>query len=429
MNGAESVFLDLTPLNAATCFYLAVVLAVALFFKFNRLLSVRNLDILTLFAVMPGFLLLIESNGRSWWGYLWLMGGSVYFLVRCLLDLVLERRPALSPNLSFGGLMWLAGALAVGLVAAPIRQPEGPSNSGSPPPVKDVSTEVQKVSGAPTPVVERGLTLLCHLSIVVGLILIGWRHFDDLPSGAAAATLYLLLPYAYFLMPWALLRSGRWDHALAMALMVWSVFTYRRPILAGAFLGAAAGCVFFPLWTLPVWLSFYRGRGMGRFASAFLLTAGVCLAVIGVVFWINNQWPSKIQPLWKEPTWLPWFYDPDLHSFWQDKGWWAYRIPVFIVYLAFVFATLFWPAPKNLAHVLALSAAHLIGIQFWYPDQGGVYVLWYLPYLLLLVFRPNLSACRPPLVSSDDWLSRRAQAVMRVLRKTLRIHEPAHVGS
>ena len=33
----------------------------------------------------------------------------------------------------------------------------------------------------------------------------------------------------------------------------------------------------------------------------------------------------------------------------------------------------------------------LIGIQFWFANRGGVYVLWYLPFLLLLAFRPNLN--------------------------------------
>src|SRR5207249_1552206 len=75
---------------------------------------------------------------------------------------------------------------------------------------------------------------------------------------------------------------------------------------------------------------------------------------------------------------------------------WAYRIPVFIAYAFFVLATAFWPAPKNLAHLLALLAAVLIGLQLWYADHGGIYVLWYLPLLLLLLFRPNLSDRRPP---------------------------------
>jgi hypothetical protein len=230
-------------------------------------------------------------------------------------------------------------------------------------------------------------------------------------------------------MPWSLLGAGRWDHALAMALMVWSVFGYRRPILAGAFLGAAVGYDFFPVWTLPVWVSFYRGRGEWRFVGAFALAAVLCLAIIRTVIAINDgQWPGSVPPMWTQPTWLPLFYSQDMHSFWQDKGWWAYRIPVFIVFFSFVVATLFWPAPKNLAHVLALSAAHLIGVQFWYPDQGGVYVLWYLPFLLLLMFRPNLSACQPPLLVKDDWVGRSAQALMRRMRKMLRLREPVPVG-
>jgi hypothetical protein len=430
MIASASVFLDLTPLSAATIFYFAAVLAVALFFKFNRLLSVRNLDVLTLFAVMPG-LLLVAADERDWWGYLLLLCGSVYFFVRCLLDLVLVRRPALAPNLSFGGLTWLAGALFLGMAVSPPR-PAAEKPNALPQTETPIEKSRQSVQNRwPESELggwaERGLTLLCHLSIVVGLTLIGWRHFDDLQGGLAAATFYLLLPYAWLLLPPAALGSGRWDHALPMALMVWSVFGYRRPILAGALLGAAVGCVFFPVLTLPVWLSFYKGRGAGRFAGALLLTAALCLAVIGLVLLVNGEWPSRIPLMWTERTWQPWYESKDMPGFWVGVGW-AYRIPVFIAYVAFVIATLFWPAPKNLAHVLALTAAHLIGIQFWYPDQGGVYVLWYLPFLLLLVFRPNLSACQPPAVAGDDWLARRRRALVRQLRKALRIREPEPVG-
>jgi hypothetical protein len=83
----------------------------------------------------------------------------------------------------------------------------------------------------------------------------------------------------------------------------------------------------------------------------------------------------------------------------------------------------FWPAPKNLAHVIALTATVLIGIQFWYADQGGVYILWYLPLLLLLVFRPNLTACQPQ-PPGADWLSRLGRRLMIVARRTLRLLRP-----
>jgi hypothetical protein len=100
-------------------------------------------------------------------------------------------------------------------------------------------------------------------------------------------------------------------------------------------------------------------------------------------------------------------------------------MPVFVLYTAFLMATLFWPSPKNLAHVIALSAAVLIGLQLWYADQGGVYVLWYLPLLLLLVFRPNLADRRPPLIQPEtDWLRRVRGAGVRLVIWLLRLPEP-----
>ena len=36
------------------------------------------------------------------------------------------------------------------------------------------------------------------------------------------------------------------------------------------------------------------------------------------------------------------------------------------------------------------GAAVMLGTQFWHPGAGGIYVGWYLPLLLLTVFRPNL---------------------------------------
>src|SRR5712692_7061582 len=102
---------DFQPPSAATWFYFALLLTIALFLKFSRLLSIRNLDVLTLPLLVPGLLLLRDSNGENWFGYLWLLCGSAYLLVRCFLDLSLVTRPAISPNLNLPGLAWLAGAL------------------------------------------------------------------------------------------------------------------------------------------------------------------------------------------------------------------------------------------------------------------------------------------------------------------------------
>src|SRR5262249_40153165 len=57
-----SIFFDFNLPNAATWFYFSLLLGIALFFKFSRLLSVRNVDVLTLFLLVPGLLLLQEGR-------------------------------------------------------------------------------------------------------------------------------------------------------------------------------------------------------------------------------------------------------------------------------------------------------------------------------------------------------------------------------
>jgi hypothetical protein len=266
-----SIFEHFDLPNAPTWFYLSLLLAIALFFKFSRLLSVRNLDVLTLFLLVPGLLLLMDATENrnateKSLGYLWLLLGSGYFLFRCLLDLTLVRRPALTPNLNLGGLAWLAAALFVCLVVVAYRRPRDPAEKlGSGPAMlehaQEVATDVvknqpvvQQADGFdPGLCVGRTLAVLCHLAIAGGLIFIGRRHFQDLHTGMAAATFYLLLPYTAY-------NIGQWHHVWPMALMIWAVALYRRPTFAGLLLGLAAGTSYFPALVFPVWFSFYRRR-------------------------------------------------------------------------------------------------------------------------------------------------------------------------
>jgi hypothetical protein len=89
---------------------------------------------------------------------------------------------------------------------------------------------------------------------------------------------------------------------------------------------------------------------------------------------------------------------------------------VFIAYIAFVIVTIFWPTPRHLGQVIAQSAAIVLGVQFWYADQGGVYVTWYLPLLLLMIFRPNLTNARPAEISRQtDWLWARIDRLKKYL--------------
>jgi hypothetical protein len=437
-----SLFLDFQLPNAPTWFYLSLLLGVGLFFKFNRFLSIRNWDTITLFLLVPGLLLLIQAREAGyayleWYGYLWLLCGSGYFLVRCLVDLALVRRPHLNPNLNFTGLAWLACALFICLGSVAFRYDRQPAE-----PVGKVGLMPDQIESRTTDLVQqqmpvadaegidvgfwvgRSLAILCHLAVVAGLIFIGCRHFQDAHTGMAAATFYLLLPYTAY-------HIGQWHHVLPMALIVWAVGLYRRPMLAGLLLGLAAGTVYFPVLIFPLWLSFYWRRGAGRFAGTFVLAASVCMGIMGSILLSDGDLGRNLQSVLSLADWQPWI-EPgrESPSFWTGVHWaWAYRMPVFIAYLAFLGTTVFWPYPKNLAHVLALSAALLVGIQFWYAEQGGVYVLWYLPLLLLLVFRPNLSDRQPPAINPEtDWLCRVGRWLVRSLTRLLVPMEPVKVG-
>lgn len=429
----SSVFFKAELPNPTTWFYASGLLAVALFFKFSRVFSVRNLDILTLYLFAPGLLLIMEQR-HALWGYVWLVCASLYFLARCLADLTFVRRPALGSNLDLSGLAWLAGALFVSLVAVAGRQPEQPRPDDPARPTDQIHRLGTKGIEAVAPDVDdsrlalwsgRALAVLCHLSVAVGLALIGWRHFEDVRSGMAMATFYLLLPYTFLLLPDSPVGVGRWDHAWPMALAVWTVFTYRRPVLAGAFLGVAAGTSPVMLVVVPAWLSLYRNRGATRFLVAFLAFAALAVAVLAGLLWsYEGRLPPSLRLDWLRLDWQPW-KEPraPFPGVWEGVHA-GYRVPVFVASLALVIASAFWPAPKNLAHVLAMSAAALLSVQFWYADRGGVYVLWFLPLLVLLAFRPNLSAAQPPVPSGEDWLARLARALGGRLLRMLRKPEP-----
>ena len=108
--------------NPTTWVYLSSLLTIGLFFKFSRLLSVRNLDLIGLIMLAPGLLMveyglakasidLESAAGIEQAGYIWLFVMSGLFMVRLLLDPLMVRRPLLEPNLSVGGMTFIGTSL------------------------------------------------------------------------------------------------------------------------------------------------------------------------------------------------------------------------------------------------------------------------------------------------------------------------------
>ena len=241
---------------------------------------------------------------------------------------------------------------------------------------------------------KRATAILAHLAVVLGMVLIGYRHFDNTHTGIAAATLYLLLPYTanyhaadrsrraggtaglgHSIVPPA--RGGRHSHragggadlvsALSSAAVVFVLLAAGpAPLQPGGArrAGARGGIV-----------GFHAVQPEGTYQYQFCHTFGLMArttrrtsAVFGRV-----PWPLS-------------------------------AMPVIAAFVAMCGSMALWPAQKNLGSLLACSAAIMLGTQFWKAYEGGTFMAWYLPLLILTIFRPNLEDRVALSAISEGWV-------------------------
>ena len=333
-------------------------------------------------------------------GFIWLFAVQACILTRLLLDSLMVRRPLLNPNLTTGGLNFIGISLFIFMMAnvvasnPRIQEEQGPKlgpgyalmNMLPAIPTRPVS---DALAGAEPPesselspsqrrkaTVAKAFAIVAHAAIVVGMVLVGRQHFGNLRAGTGCALLYLLLPYTAQM-------TGRVDHAVPAALLLWAILSYRKPMLAGIFIGLSAGLVYYPLFLLPLWFSFYWQRGAGRFAI------GVTSMLVLLMFLLSAAGTESLVEHLRRmfglflPTWAP-------AGIWE-LGWNPiWRLPVIVGFVILSFFLAAWPAQKNLGTLISCSGAVMVAAQFWHGYGGGLYIAWFLPLLLLTVFRPNL---------------------------------------
>jgi hypothetical protein len=502
--------------DPTTWAYLSSLLIIGLFFKFNRIWSVRNLDLVLLILLAPGLILTVKGYHllnntppppvaavnvspvntpltsdnvttlevassseqprhppeiqRAWnlvrTGFLWLLGVSFCWLIRLLIDPTMVRRPLLDPNLSMGGMLFIGIWLYFFLMANVITgKPESlnldlegaqgakkilanmagketidDSNATLPSPHKlnvpgesspQDKNEVQAYrrhgpgyylvhalpriatvslsrNAPPSESADKReartdimtakiMAIVLQLAIIVGMMVVGYWHFDSLRMGIGAATLYMMLPYTSQM-------TGHVDHALPAALVLWAVVLYRHPLYAGMILGLGMGTSYFALYLLPLWISFYWQRGLGRFLTG-VATSLACLAAIlfftssdTLTFRYKFQAMFGIWPMAMEGLKGIWY-----HEFGWDP---IYRVPLLAAFVVLIGFFAAWPAQKNLGTLLSCSAAVMVAAQFWHGYEGGLYIAWYMPLTLLTIFRPNLEDRVAVLVLGEGWFPR-----------------------
>lgn len=394
--------------NSETWFYLSLLLILAVFFKFGRLLSVRNLDLALLLSLAPGLLIVKQTEPGYPLGYCWLFAVNGLLLFRLLFDWTLTRRPRMEQNLNPAGMAFLcAAAMMFQTTKIVTEAPDAGAvqsvrksvdllkrhdtseeatvpeevNEVAGPAVRLLATPVLPLMGGAEIAAARAMAFLSHLAVLFGLIAVGRWHFGDTNLGLAMGTLYLLLPVTAY-------DVTKVNHLLPAALIVWAVAAHRNPTISGGLLGLACGTLFFPIFLLPIWISFYWKRGAMKFATALVLTGAVLL---GSLVLTSADTHSLTRQMIGSIDWsVLKFHADDGVGFWSLYNP-AYRIPVFATFMVLLVSLSIWPLKKNLETLLASSAAIIVATQFWYPDQGGIYVLWYLPLMLVVTFRPRLA--------------------------------------
>lgn len=359
----------------------------------------------------------LSGERLEFYGFACLLLACGLLMTRMLIDPAIVRRPLLEPNLNISGLSFLGISLLVFLLANVITSDPRINDDHGPklgpgyallnmlpelPTTPEASgnkwSAVRPVANVWLPNLARIIAIFANLAIVFGIVGVGYWHFDNVKTGIGAATCYLLLPYTAQM-------TGNVEHALPAAYLVLAILTYRLPLLSGILLGAGAGLVYYPLFLLPLWISFYWHRGLGRFVSGVLvsLSALVGLLLIGGL----SAFLTHLQKMFG--LWLPMM--EGLEGVWSSGVPAFFRLPVLVGFIILSLCFVLWPARKTLGTLMCGTAAVMLAAQFWHGYGGGLYMAWFLPAVLLTIFRPNLDDRIATKVVRPNWKGRKPAPV------------------
>lgn len=349
------------------------------------------------------------------WGALALVGFTLLLLVRLIVDESLTRRPKLDQNMNTAGLVFLCiPAFAILMAHVAFRPPPAVTQKmlitgkallerrdvPAIPDRPDATSSAENLPISPTgalvgagghvvsglaarrpEVSARVLVILAHSLVLAGLLAVSRWHFASNQIGIAMCCLYLLLPCTAA-------SVHQLGHVLPAACLIWAFASWRRPIVSGVLLGLACGTLFFTAFLLPLWAVSYGRRSSLRFLVSVLAVAAVLLTTLLL---ISSDASSFTGKLMLNVNWTVYrLLDSSAVVGEVSTGQTVIRIIMAAVFFIMLTAMTALPRQRNLEGLLANSTSLIVAAQMWYPDDIGRYVLWYLPLLLLVIFRPRL---------------------------------------
>lgn len=404
---------------------LAPPVVLAIYFRFGRIWSLRNLDLALLLTISLG-VVLGPKTGHNRITLLCVLTGVL--LLRLLLDSFLQRRPRIDTNVNGPGLAVL-GLTGLGLivattfdglaqgadeastrttaaVAADANSPSASSDESAKTPspttvllkrpavkiAREVTRQVQPAKAeaadedssdpntAAQQIATGSLVVFGHLMVIVGLITLGVKTFQDPKAGVAMAALYCLLPCTV-IVPRAI------QYILPSGLILWAFVAHRRPVVSGILLGLACGAHMFPFVLIPIWLVYY-GRETGlRFAAAWIV---VLAALFGGFAFVSSDVKSFLATS---------LGSIEVGGFWILGGelTWSSRqfdltalIATAVGLAALLIGLAVWPRRKTFADLLAHSVAIVVAVFLWYSFQTDWFLPGVIPFVIAVAYRPKM---------------------------------------
>jgi hypothetical protein len=219
----------------------------------------------------------------------------------------------------------------------------------------------------------RAAAIAFDLLTMLGLFVLG-RRLRGPPLGVALAFAWAAYPYTLFTM-----NSNANDTLVAM-LVTWALVALASAPVRGALLGLAAAAKFAPLALAPL----FATAGARRLRGALVFSAA--LAVVLVATFVPFLPDGGLREVYdrtvgyqagRDSPFSVWGLEPGL-------GWLQTAVKVAAVGLALLVA--FVPRRKDTVQVAALGAAVLVAVQLAVEHWFYLYIVWFLPLVLVALF-------------------------------------------
>ncbi len=234
----------------------------------------------------------------------------------------------------------------------------------------------------------RAATITFDLLTIAGLIVVGMR----LRAGRDGRRLGLLLAWLFAACPWSLLDVEKsTNDELVALLVVLTMLVLSKPIKRGVLVGLGAAAKFFPAVLLPL-VAVGRGdadqQTIRKVLAGFVIAAGASIALFLPPGGLEEMWAHTIgYQLTRTDIFSIWALHPALSPI-KDA------VTAFAVILAVLVA--FRPrGVRTPAQVAALGAAVIIAVQLPALHWFYLYIVWFLPLVLIAVLGADAPAADP----------------------------------